>query len=225
MTVRHAGDLAAACRYDAGDAQLLRLHLLTRGRARIAAGNTEAQDFAAPAIAVLRGDCGHMLAPPDDGMPASLLDAEARFTGPASALLLDAFARPLLVPLDESEPELDMVVQLIATEVTQPRCGHPALLSRAVDILFIGLLRHLIAHPRTDSGLLSGLSDPRIARALVAIHRAPLSASDKRECYRALRQWLTTRGRPGATAKSDPPIAAHPDIHVDSVVAGRRATR
>lgn len=52
----------------------------------------------------------------------------------------------------------------------------PLLLQRAGDILFIGLLRHLIAQPRTPHGLLNGLSDPRLARALVAVHSDPQQA-------------------------------------------------
>jgi glycosyltransferase involved in cell wall biosynthesis len=55
-----------------------------------------------------------------------------------------------------------------------------------------------------------------------AIHRAPLSSADRRECYRYLAQWLATRARPGATAGDDPPVVAHPGIQVDSIVAGRQ---
>jgi len=54
-----------------------------------------------------------------------------------------------------------------------------------------------------------------------AIRRAPLSAADRRECYRYLAQWLASRGRPGATAQEDPASVASPGILVDSIVAGR----
>jgi AraC-like DNA-binding protein len=50
------------------------------------------------------------------------------------------------------------------------------MLESAGEILFVGLLRHLIAHPRTPSGMLNGLADPRIARALVAVHERPQTA-------------------------------------------------
>lgn len=56
---------------------------------------------------------------------------------------------------------------------------------------------------------------------VTAIHRAPLSRQDRRECYRHLSQWLATRVRPGATGGGDPPTAAHPGIQVDLIVAGR----
>ena len=55
-----------------------------------------------------------------------------------------------------------------------------------------------------------------------AIRRAPLSAADRRECYRYLAQWLASRGRPGAAGQDEPVPVAHPDIQVDSIVAGRQ---
>ena len=55
-----------------------------------------------------------------------------------------------------------------------------------------------------------------------AIRRAPLSAADQRDCYRHLAQWLASRGRPGSAGQDEPIPVAHPDIPVDSVVAGRQ---
>jgi glycosyltransferase involved in cell wall biosynthesis len=55
-----------------------------------------------------------------------------------------------------------------------------------------------------------------------AINRAPLSAADRRECYRHLAHWLATRVRPGATAGDDPHPVAYPGIQIDSIVAGRQ---
>jgi glycosyltransferase involved in cell wall biosynthesis len=55
-----------------------------------------------------------------------------------------------------------------------------------------------------------------------AIRRAPLSAADRRECYRYLAQWLASRVRPDADRQDEPVPVAHQDIPVDSVVAGRQ---
>ena len=55
-----------------------------------------------------------------------------------------------------------------------------------------------------------------------AIRRAPLSVVDQRDCYRYLAQWLASRGRPGSAGQDEPVPVAHPDIPVDSVVAGRQ---
>ncbi len=53
-----------------------------------------------------------------------------------------------------------------------------------------------------------------------AIWRAPLPAAERRECYRHLAQWLATRPRTSADP-GEPDSVAHPDISVDSIVAGR----
>jgi glycosyltransferase involved in cell wall biosynthesis len=54
-----------------------------------------------------------------------------------------------------------------------------------------------------------------------AIRHAPLSVADRRECYRYLVQWFASRARPGGAAQEDPAPLDHPDIQVDSIVAGR----
>jgi glycosyltransferase involved in cell wall biosynthesis len=56
-----------------------------------------------------------------------------------------------------------------------------------------------------------------------AVRRAPLSVADRRDCYRYLMQWWASRVRPGAAGQGEPVPVAHPDIQVDSVVAGRQA--
>ena len=54
-----------------------------------------------------------------------------------------------------------------------------------------------------------------------AIRHAPLSVEDRRHCYRYLAQWLAKR--PGSAGQDEPVPVAHPDVKVDSVVAGRQA--
>ncbi len=60
---------------------------------------------------------------------------------------------------------------------------------------------------------------------IAAIRRAPLSAADRRECYRYLAQWFASRARPGAVEPPGPvgPATA-PAIAVDAIVAGREKT-
>ena len=56
-----------------------------------------------------------------------------------------------------------------------------------------------------------------------ALQRAPLSFTDRRECYRYLAQWFTSRARLGTAGQDEPVPVAHPDIQIDSIVAGRQA--
>ena len=56
---------------------------------------------------------------------------------------------------------------------------------------------------------------------VAAIRRAPLSAADRRECYRYLGQWLASHRLPGAAGQDEPVPVAHPEIPIDLIVAGR----
>jgi AraC-like DNA-binding protein len=152
----------------------LHLYLLAESEMRLQLPPTGNQALKAPCIVVCRSDTAHVLVASSPAAFQKLMCARAFLDGPVAALLLDEFATPQVVSLDGAEPSLRHVIDLIASELEEPRCGQPALLDRAGDILFIGLLRHLIAHPRNVAhGLLSGLADPRIARVLVAIHARP----------------------------------------------------
>lgn len=104
---------------------------------------------------------------------APWLSFEVALDGPVGPLFQEQFREPLDIALDEADAALGQITRLIAGEVQTPRCGHPLLMNRAGDILLIGLLRHLVASPRGRMHLFNGLADPRMARALVAMHTHP----------------------------------------------------
>jgi glycosyltransferase involved in cell wall biosynthesis len=56
-----------------------------------------------------------------------------------------------------------------------------------------------------------------------AIRRAPISAADKRECYRHLLRWMASRAVPGAAQRLEdrPSMEIRSSVLVDAVVAGR----
>ena len=154
-------------------APCLHLYLLAEGHLRLELPSTASQLLQAPCILVCRADTAHALAAESPAVFRHMMRARAWLDGPVAPLLLGEFAEAQVVSLAGAETSLGHLIKLIAAELQAPRCGQPALLDRAGDILFIGLLRHLIAHPTSTGGLLSGLADPRIARALVAIHTRP----------------------------------------------------
>lgn len=152
------------------------LYLVMRGHAGLRCGGRRVR-LAAPSLVICRSDMAHALQPATDRLPSGIVQVEAWLRGPVAGLLLDAFKQPCILALDSAESSLLHTVALIAAELEQPRCGQPALLHRAGDILFIGVLRQLVARPASDvGGILSGLADSRLARVLVAIHARPQSA-------------------------------------------------
>lgn len=151
----------------------LSLYLVPCGAVRLEALATTLQ-VAAPALVALRSDQSHVLRGLSVSGSCRLICASIRLAGPVATLFLEEFAQARQLALSEEEPALRLAVTLIEAELHDPRCGQPALLQRAGDILFIGLLRHLVARAGVQgTGLFSGLADARIAKALVAMHQRP----------------------------------------------------
>lgn len=161
--------------FDSSPVEGLYLHVLTHGRVRLDIEGCACPAVQAPAMLVCRADVAHSIAGVSGETLHGLMSARVFFDGPGASLLLREFDRPLVVHLENADPSLRQIIELIGCEWRQPRCGHPALMERAGEILFIGLLRHLVAQPLTLSGLFNGLADPRIARTLVAMHTRPQS--------------------------------------------------
>lgn len=164
---------AQALVVEASSEQFLHLYLVADGQVGFSVLPDQIRVVKATSVIVCRASAAHALeADPTTGW-GGLLCAKAVLDGPVGALLYSEFTDPVVISLHGADDSLNHVVQLIASELQTPRCGQPALLDRAGDILFIGLMRHLIAHPTNSGGLFNGLADPRIARALVAMHAMP----------------------------------------------------
>lgn len=153
--------------------QSLHVYVLTHGQMHLHIASHESAMVTAPAIVVCHANTAHALKPVSQEGLQNLMCLKAFMAGPIASLLLREFVEAHVVPLEQTDPSLRHVIGLISAELLQPRCGQSTLLDRAGDILFIGLLRHLIAHPKNSQGLFSGLADPRIALSLVAIHTKP----------------------------------------------------
>ena len=70
-------------------------------------------------------------------------------------------------------PRLMPTVNLLVEEANQQASGQIAALNRLTEYLLILLLRDLIDTGRITTGILAGLSDPRLHNAITAIHKNP----------------------------------------------------
>ncbi len=71
------------------------------------------------------------------------------------------------------ESELNPLVEVLLSEYAEQRCGFASVLSRLGEVLIVRLLRLSIEQGASARGALGGLADPRLSRAIVAIHEAP----------------------------------------------------
>ncbi|OWQ49098.1 AraC family transcriptional regulator [Roseateles noduli] len=111
--------------------------------------------------------------PPREG--SDFTCAELEFDGGPLNPLVRALPPLVLLPLARVEG-LEMSLQLLFSETERLRCGQRVLADRLFEVVLIQLLRWLIDHPAeagVQPGLVTGLSDPRVALALAAVHEAP----------------------------------------------------
>lgn len=97
------------------------------------------------------------------------------FDGGDSHPLVRALPPLLALPLHEVEG-LDHTLTLLFAEADRLRCGQRLLADRLFEVLVLQLLRWLLDHAgetELPPGLLTGLAQPRLARALVAVHERP----------------------------------------------------
>ena len=110
---------------------------------------------------------------PHDG--ADFTCASVHFEGGAAHPLVRALPPLIVLPLARV-PALASALELLFHEADAVRCGHRLIADRLLEVVLLQLLRWLLDHGEEGGmaiGLVSGLADPRLARALTAMHDAP----------------------------------------------------
>jgi AraC-like DNA-binding protein len=100
-----------------------------------------------------------------------LISAHARWGGDNNPLLA---ALPAKICCDVTkDPEMVRLLRVFKAEAEGAHCGYRSVLKRLGEVLVVMLLREEIFRGNTQLGLVAGLADPRLARAIVAMHDDP----------------------------------------------------
>ncbi len=86
--------------------------------------------------------------------------------------LMQALPEMLVIPLD-SITELMPALTLLFEEAFNPRCGRQAGLDRLAEYFLILLLRHSLESRLVSGGILAGLVDEQLVKAITAMHEQP----------------------------------------------------
>lgn len=175
--LHHAGALCGLSHFDAGEGHGY-LHLLRRGELQVshpgARDVPESMRFDEPSLLLYPLPLTHRFHnPPVDG--SDFTCARLVFDGGPNNPLARALPRLIALPLARVQG-LDAALELLFAETDRVRCGQRLLADRLFEVVVIQLLRWLLDHPQEAGirpGLITGLSDPRLAQALVALHEAP----------------------------------------------------
>lgn len=147
------------------------LHLLRRGALRLQGPQRRRGSFGEPCLLFVPRPLPHRVAPATpEG--AELVTAAVQFGAGDENPLLGSLPALLHVPMAQL-PGLGVTQQLLFDEALAQRCGHAAVVDRLLEVIVIQLLRHAMAERLVDAGVMAGLSDARLARAISAVHADP----------------------------------------------------
>lgn len=146
------------------------LHLIERGPVDLYAADGSRQRFEEPTLLFLPRPERHRLIA-DDAQGAQVLCATVQFGGGSNNNPVSDSLPPLVaVELAQIEGSAALL-SLIAQEAFCVEPGAQTAVDRLCELLIIRLLRYCLKEGLTTGGTLAGLSDPRLAKALAAMHR------------------------------------------------------
>jgi AraC-like DNA-binding protein len=176
----HTGTLCGVTSFDAQPGRGF-LHVLRRGSMVLThhhgAGVAQRLEVNQPTLLFYPQPLAHQFVnAPQEG--SDFTCASVHFEGGASHPLALALPALIVLPLAQV-PGLAGVLDLLFQEADQVRCGHRLMADRLFEVVLLQLLRWLLDHGEQGGvamGLVSGLADPRLARALTAMHEQPQRA-------------------------------------------------
>lgn len=170
--VFHSGQLCQTVNFDPeGDVGYL--HLLRAGPLTVVAGDSAVMELTEPSVLFYPRPCAHQLHTHDNG--ADLLCATVELGSGSQNPLTHALPTVVALPL-RLLPTLGPALELLFAEGFASQCGRQAALDRLMEYVLIQLLRHLLDNSEQTNGLLAALADPKLARAVTAMHERPAEA-------------------------------------------------
>jgi len=70
-------------------------------------------------------------------------------------------------------PQFHNILDLLFKEACEHHCGQQSILNRLIEVIIILLLRHLMDDKQINIGLLAGLADNKLSKAINAMHELP----------------------------------------------------
>ncbi len=168
--VFHTGALCDQVQFDAADGVGF-IHTLKQGQVTVETHGQARLDIQAPAVLFYLKPTSHRLIP-SLSAGTELVCGSIDFGAGCENPLTQAVPSPLVIPLD-GENRIHLTLELLFAEAFEDHCGRQAAMNRLCELLVIQLLRHLMDQGDIDVGVLAGLADPRLVKALNAMHDDP----------------------------------------------------
>lgn len=147
------------------------VHLLRSGRISFREGNGPPTVIDRPSLVLLARPQAHQLVA-GEADHAELVCATLNFDGGVDNPLSQALPSHIVLPLDEL-PTLSGSLEWLFREAFGEDCGRDAILNRLIELMLIQLFRQLMNEGTISTGMMAGLADLRLARAMTLMHDQP----------------------------------------------------
>lgn len=147
------------------------LHIIERGPVDLIELDGSSRRIERPTLLFMPRPERHRLIA-NDSLGAKVLCATVQFGGGINNPVSDSLPALVAVELEAIEGAMPLL-DLVGQEAFGAEPGGQAAIDRLCELLIIRLLRYCLQEGLTTGGTLAGLSDPRLAKALAAIHRDP----------------------------------------------------
>jgi AraC-like DNA-binding protein len=147
------------------------VHVLQAGALLLKPGNEREIRLDQPSLIFFPRPFTHRMFA-DEAMASQIVCASLTFDGGSGNALAAALPDYLVLKLTDI-PELRSTLDWLFNEAFEGHCGRVAVMDRLFELLVILLLRHLIGSRDQQPGMMAGLADPRLSRALNLIHEQP----------------------------------------------------
>lgn len=168
--VFHTGQLCQSVTFEADEA-VGYVHVLRSGSMTVETVGAASVCVDQPSMIFYMKPTTHRLLP-ESSEGAELVCGSIDFGAGCENPLTQAVPSPLVIPLHEQKCLL-LTLELLFTEAFENHCGRQQAMNRICELVVIQLLRHVMDNNEVDFGPLAGLADPRLAKALNAMHDAP----------------------------------------------------
>lgn len=167
--VFQAGALCNTANFDAQNG-LGYIHVIKAGHLKVEHSSNTGFSVSEPSLFFYMNPTSHRLIPQDDNvdMVCASFDFGAGLRNP----LLQALPEVTILKL-KNTPALATSLGFLFSEAEHQSCGRQAILDRLIEVIIIQVLRDLMNENRLHVGLLAGLSDPKLTKAINCIHSNP----------------------------------------------------
>ena len=166
----HAGPICGVASFEAGG-EGGQLHLVRAGLLEVVHAAGRPLRINEPTLLLYpRPMARRFVSDRDD--PATTTCANLPFEGGAANPIASALPDVVVLPLAGIDG-VDHSLALLFDEAASDNCGRREMIDRLFEVVLIQVLRHLMETGQLESGMLAGLSHPRLRKAMVAMHEQP----------------------------------------------------